>query len=233
MPAPIRAILFDFDGVLVNSEMIHFRAFQRVGKDAGIEITEDQYFNEAIGFDDRGAWKQIARAHNITLTPATLLQLMAYKSQVMRELLEAKSYSAITGVPALVRSLWRNYPLAIVSGALREEIEVMLEGIGLRDCFRVIIAAEDVSQGKPDPEGYLNACEELSRLVGKAIKPANALIFEDAPRVIEQARLAGFQTVGVPTAYGHDELKADYATRSMQIEDVKKAVPGLKFYESK
>jgi HAD superfamily hydrolase (TIGR01509 family) len=233
MHAPIRAILFDFDGVLVNSEMIHFRAFQRVGKDAGIEITEEEYFREAIGFDDRGVWKQIAKAHDVALSQATLLQLMAYKSQVMRELLEQKAYSALPGVGGLVRGLWRNYPLAIVSGALREEIEIMCEGIGLRDCFRVIVAAEDVSKGKPNPEGYLQACEELTRLTGKPIKPANALIFEDAPRVIEQAKKAGFQTVGVPTAYGHDDLKADFAIKSMQIEDVKRAVPGLRFFESK
>lgn len=227
---PIRAILFDFDGVLVNSELIHCRAFQKVGKDAGIEITEDEYFREAIGFDDRGVWKQIAKAKGITLSSATLLQLMAYKAQVLKELIELKTYSALPGVQALVRGLWRHYPLAIVSGALREEIELMCDGIGLRDCFRVIIAAEDVSEGKPNPEGYLMACEELSRLTGKTIAPANALIFEDAPRVIERARQAGFQTVGVPTSYGHNDLKADFATKSMQIDDVKKAVPGLKIF---
>lgn len=230
MHAPIRAILFDFDGVLVNSEMIHFLAFERAGKDAGITITQEQYFREAIGFDDRGVWKQIAKLHNITLDPATLLSLMAYKAQVLKELIQQKSYSALPGVPSLVRGLWRHYPLAIVSGALREEIELMCDGIGLRDCFRVIVAAEDVSHGKPNPEGYLQACEELSRIHGKAIKPGNALIFEDAPRVIEQARKTGFQTVGVPTAYGHDDLKADFATRSMQIDDVKAAVPGLKIF---
>ncbi len=230
MSASIRAILFDFDGVLVNSEMIHFRAFQQVGKDAGIDITEEEYFREAIGFDDRGVWKQIAKAHNVELPSATLLQLMAYKSQVLRQMLEQKTYSALPGVQTLVRGLWRHYPLAIVSGALKEEIELMCDGIGLRDCFRVIVAAEDVSKGKPNPEGYLQATEELSRLTGKAIKPANALIFEDAPRVIEQARKAGFLTVGVPTSYGHDDLQADYATKSMQIDDVKKAIPGLKIY---
>lgn len=230
MAASLRAILFDFDGVLVNSEMIHFLAFEKAGRDAGITITQEQYFNEAIGFDDRGAWKQLAKLHNVQLDPAALLQLMAYKAQVMRDLLAKKTYSALPGVEALVRGLWRNYPLAIVSGALREEIELMCDGIGLRDCFRVIIAAEDVSQGKPNPEGYLKACEELSRLEKKTIKPANALVFEDAPRVIQQAKLAGFQTVGVPTSYGHDDLKADFATRSMQIDDVKKAIPGLKLF---
>ena len=230
MANPIRAILFDFDGVLVNSEMIHFLAFEKAGKDAGITITRDEYFREAIGFDDRGVWKQLAKAHNVNLDPATLLSLMAYKAQVMHELIDKKTYSALPGVQTLVRGLWRNYPLAIVSGALRDEIELMCQGIGLRDCFRVIVAAEDVSHGKPNPEGYLKACEELSRIAGKTIKPESALIFEDAPRVIEQARKVGFQTVGVPTSYGHNDLKADYATKSMNIEDVQKAVPGLKVF---
>lgn len=230
MAAQIRAILFDFDGVLVNSEMLHLRAFQRAGKDAGIEVTEDEYFRDVIGFDDRGGWRQLARSRGIELDNKTLLALLAYKAQVTRDLIAERSYSALPGVEGLVRSLWRHYPLAIVSGALREEIEAMLDGIGLRDCFRVIVAAEDVAKGKPDPEGYLSAASELGRLAGKSIRPANALVFEDAPRVIEQAKRAGFQTVGVPTHHGHEELKADYATRSMTLDDVRAAVKGLKAF---
>jgi beta-phosphoglucomutase len=231
MKRTIKAILFDFDGVLVNSEMLHFEAFRRAGKDAGIDLTEQEYFADLIGFDDRGAWKQIATRRGITLDGKTLLALMAYKSQVMRQLIEKRTYSALPGVEQSVRSLWRHYPLAICSGALREEIETMLEGIGLRDCFRVITAAEDVGKGKPDPEGYLKTTAAVAKIAGRKIEPASALIVEDAPRVIANARQAGFPTLGVPTSYGVADLQADFHTRSMKIDDLKAAVPSLRIFE--
>lgn len=230
MPADIRTILFDFDGVLVNSEGLHFRAFERSAREAGIELTEEEYFKDLIGYDDRGVWRQIAKTRGLKLDPPTLLGLQTYKAQVMQGLIHEKKYAGLPGVEGLIRGLWRNYPLAIVTGALREEVELMLEGIGLRDCFRTIVAAEDVTNGKPDPEGYLKATDEIARLTNQNIKPANALIFEDAPRVIERARAAGFQTVGVPTHYGHDDLKGDYTPKSLQAAEVARAVPGLRVF---
>jgi beta-phosphoglucomutase len=230
MAAEIRAILFDFDGVLVNSEDLHFRAFQRAGHDAGIELTEEEYYRDLIGFDDRGAWRQIARTRGLKLDGGTLLALLAYKARIARELIHEKTYAALPGASELVRGLWRHYPLAIVTGALREEVELMLEGIGLRDCFRVITSAEDVEQGKPDPEGYLKTTAELARLTGTSIQPANALVVEDAPRVIEGARAAGFQTAGVPTHYGHEQLLADFSPRSLKPDDIRAAVPGLQVF---
>lgn len=230
MAADVRVILFDFDGVLVNSEDLHFRAFQRAAADAGLTLGAEEYYRDCIGFDDRGVWRQIAKTRGLTLDAGTLLGLLTYKARVARELIHEKKYAPLPGVEGLVRGLWRNYPLAIVSGALREEIELMLEGIRLRDCFRVIIAAEDVSKGKPDPEGYLKATAELGRLTHQTLGPEQALIFEDAPRVIEQARSAGFQTVGVPTHYGHDELKGDYEPKSLEAAEVARAVPGLRVF---
>lgn len=230
MPAEIRTILFDFDGVLVNSEGLHFRAFERAAADAGIPLTEEEYYRDCIGFDDRGAWRQIAKTRGITLDSATLLGLLTYKAEIMRGLIHEKKYTALPGVEGLVRGLWRNYPLAIVTGAIRNEVELMIEGIGLRDCFRTIVAAEDVSVGKPDPQGYLQATATIARLTNQTIAPTNALIFEDAPRVIERAKAVGFQTVGVPTHYGHDELKGDYTPKSLEAAEVSQAVPGLRVY---
>src|SRR5207253_2513096 len=83
----------------------------------------------------------------------------------------ARYPSALPGVEEFVRGLWRNYPLAICSGALREEIEAMLEGVNLRDCFRVIVAAEDVTVGKPDPQGYLLTTRLLAEKTKAALTP--------------------------------------------------------------
>jgi len=227
----IRAILFDFDGVLVNSELLHYQAFARAGRDAGITLSEEEYFRDLLGHDDRGVWRKIAEARGMTLDGRTLLALLAYKAQVVRELIAERRYSAVAGVEPLVRGLWRHYPLGICSGALREEIEAMLDGIGLRDCFRAITAAEDVDRGKPDPEGYLKTLAELGRQTRRSLKPSQALVFEDAPRVIASVRAAGFRTVGVPTSFGRAELGAEFYTKSMQAQHVLEAVPGLKVFE--
>src|SRR2546423_8282166 len=149
------AVLFDFDGVIVNSEPLHLRAFQEVLAAEHIELTEAEYYREMIGFDDRGAFKHVFEKHQRPLDPKTFLRVMTRKSEVMMDLIHRRQFHALPGVEEFVRGLWRRYPLAICSGALREEIEAMLEGIALRDCFPTIASAEDATVGKPDPAGYL------------------------------------------------------------------------------
>ncbi|MFT3784583.1 MAG: HAD family phosphatase [Tepidisphaeraceae bacterium] len=227
----MRAIVFDFDGVLVNSEPLHFNAFAAAAKTVGITLTEDEYFRELIGYDDRGAWRKLLELHNCPVTPQQLLKLNDHKMQVMRDQIYDKKYSPLLGVEETVRALWRFYPLAICSGAFREEIEAMLEGINLRDCFRIITAAEDVQNGKPDPEGYMITLAALSRVAQRKLDPHECLIVEDAPRVISAVRELGFQTLGVPTSYGEKELGAHHVTKSMKLDDLRKAMPGLKTFE--
>src|ERR1700683_1707878 len=135
MPHWPLAVLFDFDGVIVNSEPLHFYAFHQVLAHEKIDLAEAEYYGDLIGFDDRGAFKAIYEKHRLPLDPKTLLRLMTRKSEVMMELIEDGKYHALPGVEQFVRGLWRHYPLAICSGALREEIEDMLQGVALRDCF--------------------------------------------------------------------------------------------------
>src|ERR1700744_5406968 len=142
MPNWPQAILFDFDGVIVNSEPLHFRAFAKTLDEHGLLLTELEYYSELLGFDDKGAFKYIFEKYGKPLDPKTFLEVMARKSRLMMDTIESGQFSALPGVEEFVRGLWRNYPLAICSGALREEIEAMLEGINLRDCFKVIVAAE-------------------------------------------------------------------------------------------
>jgi beta-phosphoglucomutase len=226
----LRAIIFDFDGVLVNSEPLHYHAFREAAKPLGIELSEQEYLRELIGYDDRGAWKKLLELKGISHTPAQLLEIMDHKTRVMRDLIFQKKYSAITGVEETVRALWRYYPMGICSGALREEIEAMLEGLALRDCFRAIVAAEDVENGKPDPEGYMLTLGMLSRVAQRKLDPHECLVVEDAPRVIESVREIGFKTLGVPTSYSEKDLGAAFVTKSMKLDDIRKAMPGLKVF---
>lgn len=223
------AVLFDFDGVIVNSEPLHFDAFRRTLAEEHIALSEDEYFRELIGFDDRGAFKFTFEKHGRELDPKTFLRIMTRKSESMMELIHQRRYAALGGVEELVRGLWRHYPLAIVSGALREEIEAMLEGISLRDCFPTIVAAEDVTVGKPDPQGYLLAVRLIRERTGKKLEPKDCLIVEDAPSVIREVKKAGFPTLAVAGSYPLEQLTdAKYAVRRLDAGEVKKLIPQLK-----
>jgi len=231
MPDAIAAVIFDFDGVIVHSEPLHYRAFREIADQEKLTLTEREYYEEYIGFDDRGAWKKMFEKHGRPLDPPTLLRLIARKSKVVQDLIYRRHYHALPGVEELVRGLWRNYPLAICSGALRDEIEGMLEGIALRDCFSVIVAAEDVEVGKPDPSGYLLSAKLLSEKTGKNITPGQCLVVEDAPTVIERAKEAGFKTLAVATTYNPDRLTvADRVVKSLRPEEVLSAYPKLRLY---
>jgi HAD superfamily hydrolase (TIGR01509 family) len=215
MPQWPATVLFDFDGVIVNSEPLHFQAFAEVLAAEQIELTEEEYYRELIGFDDKGAFRHLYEKRGTPLLPKTFLSLMTRKSEVMME---------------FVRGLWRKHPLAICSGALRDEIEAMLEAICLRDCFSVIVAAEDVTVGKPDPQGYLKSVELMSEKMNRTLKPADCLIVEDAPTVIRSVRAAGFPVLGVATSYPLEKLSdANWATPSLKRADLHRAMPHLKF----
>jgi beta-phosphoglucomutase len=223
------AVLFDFDGVIVNSEPLHLQAFQEVLAAEGIALSEEEYFRELIGFDDRGAFKHIFQKNGRELDPKTFLRVMAHKSRAVMSLIENRNYRALSGVEEFVRGLWRNYPLAIVSGALREEIEAMLMGVSLRDCFSIIIAAEDVSVGKPDPQGYLLAVGQLSARAGKNIKPSDCLIIEDAPSVAKRVREVGFKVLGLTTSHPAEKLEdCHWVVNSLRPREVSAKIPQLK-----
>jgi HAD superfamily hydrolase (TIGR01509 family) len=232
MPNWPRAVLFDFDGVIVNSEPLHFQALHEVLLAERIELREDEYYRELIGFDDRGAIRHLFAKRGRPLEPKTLLSLMAHKSRAMMELIGGRQFAALPGVEQFVRDLWRRCPLGICSGALREEIEAMLEGVSLRDCFSVITAAEDVTVGKPDPQGYLLTMGLLSdRIrdgVRKPLKPADCLVVEDAPTVIRSVKAVGFPVLGVATSYPLMKLaEADWSVKTLHPEEVMEQVPQL------
>ena len=234
MPIWPQAVLFDFDGVVVNSEPLHFQAFQEVLAQDGITLTEQEYYRDLIGFDDKGAIRQLYETRQLPLLPRTSLALMARKSSTMLDLIHRKKANPLPGVEEFVRHLWRRCPLAIVSGGLRDEIELMLEAVRLRDCFQFIVAAEDVSIGKPDPQGYVQAMHRISERsiaedkIKKPLKPQDCLVIEDAPSVIRRAKKAGFKTLAVANTYSPDQLAdADWIVDSLMRAEVRKKVPAL------
>lgn len=226
-----RAVLFDFDGVIVNSEPLHFRAFQEVLKIEHIELSEHEYYSELIGFDDKNAIRHVFAKHDRPLTPGTMLRVMTKKTEGMMDLVRRSPPHALSGVEEFVRGLWRNYPLAVCSGAVREEIEAMLEGVSLRDCFGTIVAAEDVTRGKPDPEGYVLTARLVSERMKlkEPLSPADCLIVEDAPTVIRSVKAVGFPVLAVATSYPPSSLTdANWVVESLRPDEVKRQIPQLK-----
>ncbi len=232
MPSPWpRAVLFDFDGVIVNSEPIHCRAFQEVLAREGIRLSDDEYYAELIGFDDKGAFRHILGLHNREVTSDEFARLLKTKADTVRDLIARKQFGPLPGVDRFVRGLVKHYPLGICSGALRHEIELMLDGVGLRDCFRVIVAAEDVTIGKPDPMGYLLTAKLLSEKIAArpSIVPEDCLVVEDAPTVARSVKQVGFKVLAVATSYPLNELSvADWAVPSLDPEVVRARIPELK-----
>jgi HAD superfamily hydrolase (TIGR01509 family) len=223
------AVLFDFDGVIVNSEPLHFLAFHEVLAAEKIELTEAEYYNEMIGFDDRGAFRHIFALRHRELDPKTFLRVMTAKGEVMMDLIRRRKFEPLPGAEEFVRALWRHCPLGICSGALREEIEVMLEGVSLRDCFSAIVSAEDVDVGKPDPRGYVLTMDLLAGKARRPLRPADCLVVEDAPSVIRRVKAVGYPTLAVATSYAIEKLgDADFAVPSLRPTDVARHVPALK-----
>jgi beta-phosphoglucomutase len=224
-----RAVLFDFDGVIVNSEPLHFFAFQEVLKGEQIELSEEEYYSELLGLDDRGGFRHMFEKHGRPLDPKTFLRVMTRKKEMMMRQIQSRKYAALPHVEEFVRALWRNYPLAICSGALRDEIEAMLEGVALRDCYSVIVSAEDVEKGKPDPEGYLLTTKLISEKIRKRLEPSDCLVIEDAPSVVETVRQAGFPVLGLTTSHSAEKMNgANWVSASLDPEEIQKLIPGLR-----
>ncbi|PYQ19080.1 MAG: HAD family hydrolase [Acidobacteria bacterium] len=201
----MRAVIFDFDGVLVDSEKLHFRAQRDALIPEGIAIEEEEYYLYYLAYDDRGAIRIALERHGQAADRARVAAIAERKARIFAELLPKIPF--FPGARELVRSLARDYPLGVASGARRPEIEAILAASGMRDAFAAIVGAEDVRHSKPDPEPYLAAMEHLSARAS-GLRPADCLVFEDSVPGIASARAAGMKVVGVTNSYPAAKLGA-------------------------
>lgn len=205
----LRAILFDFDGVLADTEPIHFQMFQGILKEEGIDLSQSAYYDKYLGLDDRGCFTQVFKDNGRSLEPAKLEGLVQKKNRSLLEFVKGRALLS-PRVPELIAGLRDRYFLTVVSGALRSEIVAILEGAGLSQAFQVVVAAEDVSQGKPHPEGFQTAIRVLNRDFvppAEILLPGECLAIEDSPWGIESAKAAGVKCLAVATSYDESRLK--------------------------
>jgi len=200
----LKAIVFDFDGVLANSEPLHLRAYQDVLAPEGIALASNDYYARYLGFDDVGAFAAIGKDGGRAWTPADIERLVRQKA-VRFEALEHEISVLFPGAADAVRRASGAYPIAIASGARGEEIHRALEREALSSCFTAIVAAEDTPRSKPSPDPYLRVVELLSRALG-GIAPSECVALEDSRWGLQSARAAGLRTVAVAQTYNVSAL---------------------------
>lgn len=214
----LKAIIFDFDGVLADTEPLHFRMFRRILQDEGLPLSERDYYQKYVGFDDKGCFHAVLSEHGRPAPPEAIQLLVERKAALMREHLTTAPV-IYPGVAEFVKNVAGRYRRAIVSGALRHEIELILTTAGMRDDFEHITAAEDVRDGKPKPDGYLHALHALNRRA--PLLASECLVIEDTLFGIHAAHAAGMRCLALSTTYPPDQLGiADAVTTALKDCDL-------------
>jgi len=234
IPVAMRAIIFDCDGVLMDSEPLHFAAFRNVLAESGDAISEEEYKERYLALDDRGAFEKFYRENSRPMDKVLLDTLLQRKTTVFQELVSSEGILPFPAVPEFVMAASQRYPLAVASGARRHELDMILDAAGIKNYFEHIVSADDVEKGKPDPESYLTAVERLNSSGKRTtrIRPDECAVIEDSREGIASAHAAGMKCIAVATSYPTFELSvADLvvpslgALRLSQVEDLFRPPP--------
>lgn len=200
-----RAVVFDFDGVIANSEPLHFQAFRDVLADRELTLSEQAYYSTYLGYDDAGAFRAMGSDRGVSWSDDQIGDLVQRKARRMTALMPVRDV-LFPGARRAIERLAAVCPLAIASGALRSEILAVLERERLAPFFAAVVGAEDARAGKPAPDPYLRAIERLSSAAAVLIPASACVAVEDSRWGLLSARAAGLHTVAVTHTYGPEEL---------------------------
>ncbi|HEV2491869.1 MAG TPA: HAD family phosphatase [Terriglobia bacterium] len=229
----LRAIIFDFDGIIVDSEPLIFQLTRQMAAQEGWTITEGEYFHDYLALDDRGIVEHLYRSHGRPVDAARRDELVSWKVRAYADEIR-DGLPPLPGAVEFVRSLAPQFPLAIASGSLRSEIEHLLGKLGLRDAFQVVVAADDVERSKPAPDIFLKALDALRALPAFCAAEAGShdvppapllarecLVIEDAPNGVRAARAAGMPCLALAHSRPLAELAhADWVSRDFAGVDM-------------
>ena len=205
MTSTLQAIVFDFDGVIADSEPLHLKAFQQALAEEGVVLEHDEYFARYLGYDDVGVFEALARDRGLAWTGRHVTALVARKGTKLQSMI-AGGEVLFPGAAAFIRAAAAEVPIAIASGALRHEIVQIVEAAGLDDLFATIVASGDAPESKPSPAPYLLAFEQLQQSSAAMLERQRCVAIEDSVWGLESARGAGLRCVGVTTSYSAAEL---------------------------
>lgn len=229
----LRTVIFDFDGVITDSEILHFRAFNQVLGRYGIELTKQEYYKTYLGFNDADCYGKLIQQGLLKAEQEQIGNLIEEKKHIYKELAKTEG-KMIEGVREFLTLLENNsMPMAICSGSLLTEVEMVLDDTGLRHLFEVIVSGEQVKKGKPDPEGFLLTLKRLnenatSKKGGNQnhILPGECIVIEDSHWGLEAAKSAGMHTIAVTNSYEVEQLgmaeKVVHRLDELSIDDLQK-----------
>jgi beta-phosphoglucomutase len=215
----LAAVVFDFDGVLADSEPVHLQVFQVVLAQIGVTLTDEEYYAQYLGYSDRDAFAHVLRDRGVSIDDAQLETLLDTKKRLFPEAIG--DHALYPGAADCIARVAAAVPVAIASGALRHEIELILDRSGLRARFPIIVAAGETPQSKPAPDPYARAFELLREggAIAASARPADVVAIEDSEWGLQSARGAGLRTIGVLTSYTADRLPSAEMVRP-SIADV-------------
>lgn len=211
----LQAVIFDFDGVIVDTEPLHYAAFESMLPELGGTLTPELYEEKYIGCDDRDFFTLYCAAQGRELSAEELCGLIDKKAGIFLDLLAESGAKPLPGAVELIRSLSGTLPLALCSGAVHSDIDPILKELELEDAFDIQITAEDVARSKPDPESYTRALRLLNESYDGDLTAVNCLAIEDTKAGVASAQGAGLRVLGV----GSDAeaiKKADLQIESLQ-----------------
>ena len=225
----IRALIFDFNGVLADDDPIHMEALRKVVGEEGLSFTDEEYLDKYLPLNDRDCFKLLFQKSGITLPVSRLDDLSRRKSAYYFQAIQPETV-LFKSTAAAVRAAAGRYPIAIASGARKEEICHILTQSRLQDCFTAIISADDVRFGKPHPEPFLRAHEKLKERVS-SLKNSECVAIEDSIGGIESAHHAGMRCLAVAHSYKAGRLRR--ANPEWVINSIADFVPWLEKEASK
>ncbi len=201
----LKAVIFDFDGVITDSEILHYRGFNEVLKTFDFQISKPDYYQKYLGLTDKDCFKTLIDEGHLPIRPAEIDGLVAKKKKIYQILAQTEG-RIIEGVRPFLQMLARHdVALAICSGALQAEIEFILDDAKLRDYFVTMVAADHVTQGKPHPEGFQLTLERLNQTHGPLTGP-ECVVIEDSHWGLAAAQGADMKTIAVTNSYPAEQL---------------------------
>jgi beta-phosphoglucomutase len=195
----IRAVVFDFDGVLADSEPLHLRAYQEVLPAMGITLTREEYYQDLLGYNDEDCFRIMARMRGWEADESQVTAFTEHKGRVFERML-LDGDTLYPGAAQCVERMAAAFPLGIASGARKHEILLMLQRARLDRHFRFIVGSGDTPNSKPAPDPYIRAAER------HGLPPQACVAIEDSHWGLESARAAGLRTVGITHTYPADQL---------------------------
>jgi HAD superfamily hydrolase (TIGR01509 family) len=217
----LKAVIFDFDGVVVDTEHLHFEAFNRILEPMGMGFSWDVYLRDLIGLDDRGAFETILRKCRQPYNEVEVARLVERKAATFNYMVSQEPPDPFPGSVELIRKLSGRIPLGLCSGALLSDITPIFKALNLESAFDILVTADDVRYSKPDPACYRLAVRRLAEKHGIDLAAPECLAIEDTPAGIAAAKGARLKVLALTNSYDSAYLgQADYVRETLEGLDL-------------